>query len=60
MIANRKDRNQRFAPDLSLAAMRRALRRLRRGQFFTPLKNELRPLPRQPRQPRRPRQTAAG
>lgn len=52
MMANRKSRNQRFAPDLSLAAMRRTLRRLRRGEFFTPLKNELRPLPRPPRRPR--------
>lgn len=57
MMANRKDRNQRFAPDLTLASMREALRRRRRGEFFTPLKNELRPLP---RKPRRPRQSAAG
>ena len=57
MMANRKDRNQRFAPDLTPALMREALRRLRRGEFFTPLKNELRPLP---RKPCRPRQTAAG
>ena len=52
MMANLKDRNQRFAPDLNLAAMRRTLRQLRSGEFFTPLKNELRPLPRQPRRPR--------
>ena len=52
MMVNQQDRNQRFAPDLTPASMREALRRLRRGEFFTPLKNELRPLPRKPRRPR--------
>ena len=36
---------------LDPASMKESLRRLRRGEFFTPLKNELRPL--SPRKPRR-------
>lgn len=52
MMVNQQERNRYPARKLTLASMRRALRRLRRGQFFTPLKNELRPLPRKPRRPR--------
>ena len=51
-MVNQQSRERHPIRKITPASMRRALRRLRRGQFFTPLKNELRPLPRKPRRPR--------